>query len=97
METSELYYMVLGCLSSASLTEHKPYLGVRKKLPLRPPADPTREDNTFAALRRAVPKARAREARRNKWILTETWRLFDKRVSARRDLAKGHAIKIWLG
>ena len=38
-----------------------------------------------------------REARRNEWILTETWRLVDKRVSARRDPAKGQAIKRRMG
>ena len=79
------HYMVLGCLPSASLTEHKRYLRGRKKLPLKPPTEPTREDKVFAALRRSVPKARAREAKRNEWISTETWRLVDDRVSARRD------------
>ena len=89
--------MVLGCLPSASPTEHKWYLGGRKKLPLRPPTKPTRKDNALASLRRAVPKAKAREARRNAWISAETWRLVDKRVSARRDPAKGQALKKRLG
>ena len=31
------HYMVLGCLYINSLTEHKRYLGGRKKLPLKPP------------------------------------------------------------
>ena len=44
------HYMVLGFLHSASLTEHTRYLGGRKKLPLRPPTEPTREDKIFAAL-----------------------------------------------
>ena len=66
-------------------------------MPLRPPTETTREDDTFAALRRAVPKARVREARRNEWISTETWRLEDERVSARQDPAKGQALKIRLG
>ena len=91
------HYMVLGCLPSASLTENKQYLGGRKKLPLKPPTEPTREDGVFAALRRAVPKARAREARQNEWISTEMWRLADKRVSVRWDPAKGQAIKRRLG
>ena len=64
---------------------------------MRPPTEPTREDNTFADLRRVVPKARAREARRIEWSSTETWRLVDERVSARRDLARGKAIKRRLG
>ena len=91
------HYMVLGCLPSASLTEHKQYLGVQKKLPLKPPTETTREYEVFAALRRAVPKARVREARENEWILTGTWRLVDERVSARRDLAKGQAIRRRMG
>ena len=66
------HYLVLICLHSASLTDHTRYLGGRKKLPLRPPKAPTREDKIFAALRRAVLKARAREARKNDWILAAT-------------------------
>ena len=88
------HYMVLGCLTSASLTEHKIYLGGWKKLPLRPPTKPTREDNAFTALRRAVPKAKAREAIRKEWISAETWRLVNERVSALRDPAKDQAL-IW--
>ena len=91
------HYMVLVCLPSASLTEHKRYLGGRKKLPMKPPTESTREDEVFASLRRAVPKARVREARQNEWILTETWRLVYERVSVRRDPAKGQAIKMRLG
>ena len=91
------HYMVLGCLYSDSLTEHKRYLGGRKKLPLKPPTEPTREDEVFAALRRAVPKPRAWEARENEWILTETWRLVDERVSVRQDLMKGQSIRRRLG
>ena len=59
------HYMVLGCLHSASLTEHKQYLRGRKKLPLKPPTEPTREDEVFAALQRGVPKARVRKERKN--------------------------------
>ena len=50
------HYIMLGCLPSASMTEHKRYLGGRKKLPLRPPTEPMREDNVFTALQRAVRK-----------------------------------------
>ena len=91
------HYMVLGCLPSASLTEHKRYLGGRKRWPVRPPSKPTRVDQLFAALRRAVPKAQPREARRNTWISEETWRLVDERVSARREPRKGQAFKRQLG
>ena len=78
------HYMVLGCLCSAPKREHTKYLMGRKRLPLRPPSNPTREDGIFAALRRAVPKPHARERRKNGWILEDTWRLVDERVSARR-------------
>ena len=91
------HYLVMGCLHSAPLTEHTRYLEGWKKIPLRPLIAPTREDKIFAALRRAVPKARAREARKNDWISAATWRLVDERVSARRILAKGQTIKMRLG
>ena len=78
------HYMVLGCLCSAHKRKHTKYLTGRKQLPLRTPSDPTQEDRIFAALRRAVPKPNARERRENGWISEDTWRLVDKRVSARR-------------
>ena len=89
--------IVLGCLTSASLTEHNSYLGGRKRWPMRPPTKPTHVDKTFAALRRAAPKAQPRAARRNTCILEETWRLVDERVSALRDPRKGQALKRQLG
>ena len=57
------HYMVMGCLISAPLRERAKYLGGRKRLPLRPPTTPTREDGIFAALQRAVPKPQAQDAR----------------------------------
>ena len=81
MHNSE-HYMVMGCLHSAYLKEHARYLRGRKKPPLRPPTEPKREDTIFAALRRAVAKPRAQEARKNAWISATTWTLVDKRVSA---------------
>ena len=50
-------------------------------------------------MEKATPEAtnRADEARKNEWVLTETWRLVNKRVSALRDSAKGQAIKRRLG
>ena len=54
------HYMVLGYLRSAPEREHARYLLGRKKLRLRPPDEPTREDRIFADLRRAVPKPHAR-------------------------------------
>ena len=59
------HYIVLGCLRSAPEREHVKYLTGLKKLPLRPPSKPTREDSIFAALRRAVPKPHARDRRTN--------------------------------
>ena len=59
-------------------------LGVRRKMPLQPPKEPTREDELFGDLRREVPKPHEREKHRNAWISEETWRLADERVSARR-------------
>ena len=76
------HYMVLGYLRSAPKREHIKYLTGSKQLPLRPLSDPTRENSIFATLRRAVPKPHARERRKNGWILEDTWRLVDERVSA---------------
>ena len=84
----------MGCLHSASLKDHSRYLGGQKRLPLRQPKDLTRENTIFAALQRAVPKPRAREAQRNDWISAATSRLIDERVSARRDLEKDQTL-IW--
>ena len=78
------HFMLVGCLRSAPEREHIRYIAGRKKLPLRPPADPTRKDGIVAALQRAVPKPHARERRKNEWISEETWRLVDERVSAQR-------------
>ena len=66
-------------------------------MPVRPPVKPMRTDQIFAALRRAVPKAQPREARRNAWILEKTWRLTDERVSARRDPRYGQAFTRRIG
>ena len=90
-------YMVLGFLPSAPLTEHKRYLGGRKRWPMRPPRDPTRTHELFAALRIAVPRAQPRKARRNAWISELTWRLIDKRVSTRQDPRYGREFNRLLG
>ena len=80
------HYMVLGFLHSAPLREHIGYLGRRTRIPLRYPTTPTREDIIFAALRREIPKPKARETSKNDCISEATWRLIDKRVSAHQDL-----------
>ena len=91
------HYMVLGFLHSASLKEHARCLGGRKRIPLCPPNKATREDIIFAALRRAVPKPWAREARKNAWISATEWRLINERVSARRYIKKDQALIRRLG
>ena len=78
------HFMVVGCLHSSPKWEHTHYIMGRWKISLRPPTEPTREDGIFEALRRAVPKPHARDRHKNAWISEETWRLVDKRVSARR-------------
>ena len=55
------HFMVVGCLRSALEKERTCYIRGRRKMPLRPPTDPMREDGIFAALRRAVPKPHARD------------------------------------
>ena len=86
------HYMVLGCLRSAPLREHTLYLWCLARLPLRPPTTPTRKDGLFVALRRAIPKPKSREARKNTWISADTWRLIDERVSARRGQARDQTL-----
>ena len=60
------HYLVLGCLRGDPLREHYEYLGRRKRLPLRAPTTPTREDRLFAALRRAAPKYKARDTQKTR-------------------------------
>ena len=87
------HFMVVGCLRSAPEREHTRYIVGRRKLPLRPPTKPTREEGIFAALQRSMPKPHGRDRHKNEWISEETWRLFDKRVSARR--RTGFHTRIW--
>ena len=78
------HYMVVGHLCSATARDHARYIKGRRKMPLKPPTEPTREDKLFGALRRAVPKPHKQDKHKNAWISEETWRLVDERVSARR-------------
>ena len=64
---------------------------------MRPPREPTRTDELFAALWRAVPRVQPREAIQNAWISESTWRLIDERVSARRYPWYGTAYKCQQG
>ena len=88
------HYLVLGCLHSTPLSEHSKYFGRRKRLPLQPLTNLTREDGLFASLQRAVLKPKAMYARKNMWILETTWRLVNKRVSALRKNARDQSL-IW--
>ena len=78
------HYMVVGHLRSATARDHARYIKGRQKMLLKPPTEPTRKDDLFDALRRAVPKPHEREKHKNTWISKDTWRLVDERVSARR-------------
>ena len=51
------HYMVVGHLRSETAREHARYIKGRKKMPLKPPTEPTREDELFGDLRWAVPKS----------------------------------------
>ena len=77
-------YMLVGHLRSGTAREHARYIRGRRKMPLQLPKEPTREDELFGYLRWAVPKPHEREKHRNTWISEETWRLANKRVSAKR-------------
>ena len=88
------HYLVLGCLRSAPLRDHTEYLRRRTRLPLRLLTTPTRKDGLFAALRREISKHKAREARKNVWILEDMWMLVNEKVSTRRYPARDHA-HIW--
>ena len=65
----------------------------RRKLTLRPPTDPTREDGIFEALQRAVPKPHAGDRHKDVWISEEMCRLVIERVSVRR--GTGVRMRIW--
>ena len=71
-------------MRSAAARDHTRYIKGRRKMPRKPPSEPTREDELFSALRRAVPKPHERDKHKNAWISDETWRLVNERVSARR-------------
>ena len=66
------------------MREHIRYITGRRRLPLNPPKEPTREDSLFGDLRRAVTKPQLREQHRIAWVSEETWRLVDERVTMRR-------------
>ena len=59
------HYMVICCLHRTPFREYVRYFGGSKRLPLRPLTALTREDRISAALRRAILKTLARDARKN--------------------------------
>ena len=44
------HFMVVVCLCSAPARDHARYIKGRRKMPLRPPTEPTREDGIFETL-----------------------------------------------
>ena len=58
---------------------------------------PMREDGLFAALRRAVPKPKPRDAQENAWISATTWRLAEEIFSALRYPARDQSLIQMLG
>ena len=66
------------------MREHIRYIAGRRRIPLKPPKRPTREDSLFGDLRRAVPKPQPWEQHWNAWIPEETWKLVEERVTMRR-------------
>ena len=78
------HYMVVGLLRGGTTRDHIRYIAGRRRMPLTPPKEPTREDTLFGDLRRAVPKPHMQEQHRNAWISEETWKLVDEQVLVRR-------------
>ena len=85
------HLMVIGCLCGAYLTQHSRYLGYRMRLSLQPPVCQTRmrAEKIFAELRHAVLKPEQWAACHNLWILVETWRLINGRVSHEAGIREG--------
>ena len=85
------HLMVIGCLRGAYLAQHSRYLGYRMRLSLQPPVCQTRmrAEKIFAELRHAVLKPEQWAACHNLWILVETWRLINGRVSHEAGIREG--------
>ena len=79
------HYMVVRHLQSETAREHAIYIRGRQTMPLQPPKAPTREDELFGNLQRAVPKPHERDKNRKAWISEETWRIADVGASAKRE------------
>ena len=59
------HFMVVRHLRSATDRDHAFYIKGRRKMPLKPSTVPTREDELFGALRRAVPKLHEQDKHKN--------------------------------
>ena len=59
------HYLILGCLHSSPLREHKDCLGRHKIPPHLPPVHPNNGGGLFADLGRSILKPKALEARKN--------------------------------
>ena len=54
------HYMVMGLIRGGTVREHIRYIAGQRRIPLKPPKRPKREDSLFRDLRRAVPKPQLR-------------------------------------
>ena len=79
------YLMVMGCLCGTSPRDNLRYLRQRTRLLIRLTGCQKRTwvDKIFVKLQRAVTNPDKRAVRPNSWILEETWRIIDERVSVR--------------
>ena len=77
--------MVVGLLQGGTTRDHIRYIAGRRRIPLTPPKQPTREDTLFGDLWRDVPKLHLQEQYRNAWISDKTWNIVDERVTVRRE------------
>ena len=86
------HIMVLECMRGSSPSEHPCYRRRRTCLLLRLPGRQTRKqaDKIFDELRHTILKQEKLASHHNSWILAETWRLVDERVSARREPGRDH-------
>ena len=65
------HYMVMGLLRGGTAKAHENYVAGRRKVPMQLQRRPTREDELFGDLRRAVLKPQPREQHQNAWISEE--------------------------
>ena len=63
------HYMVMWCLCDMNPRDHQHYLGLRARLPLYTPKQPSHEDSLLISLRQVVTKTPERERAYASWIL----------------------------